>query len=211
MWMTVLKDNREKNLRNRVAREAAMLLYMSQEKEYKQAKKRAAETLATRILPSNFEVAEELDRIAEETEGAQRREWLIRMRKEAKEIMEKLKEFSPRLVGSVWRGTNHQNSDIDILVYAQDQTQILDRLRKQDFVIGSSEWRSVTKEGEKMSSFHINVILASEDKVEVVVRSLDVLGHPERCEIYGDTKIGLTLNKLTKVLEENPVQRFVPF
>ena len=46
-------------MRNRVAREAALLLYTSQEKEYKQAKKRASETLGARVLPSNLEVAEE--------------------------------------------------------------------------------------------------------------------------------------------------------
>jgi len=104
-----LKRNRTKTLRGRVAREAALLLYTSQEKEYKQAKKRAAETLGVRVLPSNLEVAEELDRIAEEREGASRKELLLRMRREAREIMEILEEFNPRLVGSVWRGTARQN------------------------------------------------------------------------------------------------------
>ncbi|PVX24800.1 MAG: tRNA adenylyltransferase, partial [Candidatus Bathyarchaeum sp.] len=97
-----MKGNRAKMLRNRVAQEAALLLYTSQEKEYKQAKKRAAETLGARVLPSNHEVAEELHEIAEEREGTHRRERLLRMRKEAEEIMKALKEFNPRLVGSVW-------------------------------------------------------------------------------------------------------------
>jgi predicted nucleotidyltransferase len=205
-----LKGNRTKMLRNRVAQEAALLLYTSQEKEYKQAKKRAAETLGARVLPSNFEVAEELDRIAEEREGAQRVELILRMRKEAKEIMKALEEFCPRLVGSVWRGTARQNSDIDILAFSQDSIQVLGQLQKHSFEVERSEWISVTKEGRKDSSFHIHVVLHSGDEAEVVVRSIDYLGKPERCETYGDDKTGLNLKQLTKVLKDNPLQKFVP-
>jgi predicted nucleotidyltransferase len=205
----VLKGNRTKLLRTRVAQEAALLLYTSQEKEYKQAKQRASQTLGARVLPSNLEVAEELDRIAEEREGAQRRELLHRMRNEAQKIMEALKMFSPLLVGSVWRGTARRNSDIDILAFSQEPTQVMSQLQ-HGFVVESSEWRSVTKEGKKESSFHIYVLLASGDGAEVVVRSLECLGQPERCETYGDVKTGLSLNQLTKILEENPLQKFVP-
>jgi len=48
-------NSRYPSLKKRVAREAALLLYTSQEKEYKQAKKRATENLGARILPSNAE------------------------------------------------------------------------------------------------------------------------------------------------------------
>jgi predicted nucleotidyltransferase len=205
-----LKGNRTKMLRHRVAREAALLLYTSQEKEYKQAKKRASETLGARVLPSNLEVAEELDRIAEEREGTSRKKLLLRMRIEAREIMEALKEFNPRLVGSVWRGTAHQNSDIDILTFSQDPIQVLKQLQKHNFEAESSEWRSVTKEGRKEASFHIHILLLSGDEVEVVVRSLNYLGRSERCETYGDARTGLSLNQLTKILKENPLQKFVP-
>ncbi len=205
-----MKGNRTKLLRNRVAQEAALLLYTSQEKEYKQAKKRAAETLGARVLPSNHEVADELDQIAEEREGTQRKERLLRMRKEAKEIMEALEEFSPRLVGSVWRGTARQGSDIDIIAFSQDHLQVLRQIQKQNFEVSRSERLSVTKEGEKESSFHIHISFPSGDEAEVVVRSLSSLGKQERCETYGDIKTGLSLNQLTKVLKENPLQKFVP-
>ena len=115
-----MRRNGLKILRKRVAREAALLLYTSQEKEYKQAKQRAAEILGARVLPSNFEVAEELDKIAQDREGSERKEQLLRMRKEAKQIMEVLAEFCPRLVGSVWRGTARKNSDIDIHTFSEE-------------------------------------------------------------------------------------------
>ena len=197
-------------LRERVAREAALLLYSSQEKEFKQAKQRAAEILKTRNLPSNREVAEELDRIVEERESATRKRLLLRMRREAQEIMTALKDYSPRLIGSVWRGTARQNSDIDILAYDQDTRQVLNQFQKQNYKIKGSEWSSVTKEGKKETSFHIHIILPSGDETEVVVRSLNYLGQSERCETYGDVKTGLSLNQLTKILKENPLQKFVP-
>lgn len=205
-----MKGNRSKLLRTRVAQEAALLLYTSQEKEYKQAKQRAAETLGARVLPSNFEVAEELDRIAEDAEGPKRTELLLRMRLEAKNVMEALKTFSPRLVGSVWRGTARKNSDIDIHVFSEDHNMVVDLLKKHNITPKSSEWRSVTKGGQKVSSFHVHAFLASGDGLEVVVRSPDSIGEPERCETYGDIKTGLTLSQLTKILQENPLQRFVP-
>jgi predicted nucleotidyltransferase len=197
-------------LRERVAREAALLLYTSQEKEYKQAKQRAAQTLKTHVFPSNLEVAEELDGIVEEREGASRKSLLLRMRREAQEIMTTLKDYSPRLVGSVWRGTARRNSDIDIQAYSQDPSLVLNQLQKQSFMVKGSEWRSVTKEGKKESSFHIHILLPSGDEVEIVVRSLHSLGQPERCEIYGDAKTGLNLHELTKVLREYPLKKFVP-
>jgi len=106
--------------KRRVAREAATLLYFGAEKEYKQAKDKAAQTLGTHFLPSNLEVALELDRIAEEQEGEKRKERLIEMRIEALAVMRLLSGFRPVLIGSVWRGTIKQGSDIDIAVYTAD-------------------------------------------------------------------------------------------
>jgi predicted nucleotidyltransferase len=207
---SILKHDRTKLLRNRVAQEAALLLYTSQEKEYKQAKQRAAETLGVRLLPSNLEVVEELNRIAEETEGQKRRELLLRMRKEAKEVMEFLKMFSPCLVGSVWRGTARKDSDIDIHVFFHDHQQVVQELQKHNIIAKSSEWRSVTKGGLKEESFHFYAVLGSGDAIEVVVRNPDYMRKTEKCEIYGDVKTGLTLIQLSKILQDNPLQKFVP-
>jgi len=197
-------------LRKRVAREAATLLYTSQEKEYKQAKKRATQTLGVRVLPSNLEVAEELDKIAEEMEGPSRQERLLRMRREALHTMEALRDFHPRLVGSVWRGTAHQNSDIDILTFSSDPTAVLAQLQKSNFRIARAEWSAVTKRGKKESSFHIHLALPSGDEAEVVVRSPEKMSLFDKCEIYGDLVTGLGYPQLRRILEENPLQKFMP-
>jgi predicted nucleotidyltransferase len=197
-------------LKNRVAREAAFLLYTAQEKEYKQAKERANENLGARILPSNLAVARELDAIAEELEGASRHKRLVQMRKEALKIMQILKDFNPRLVGSVWRGAINKNSDIDIVAFASTPNAVLTSLQESSFSIAKTEWLSVTKAGRKEASFHIYVALPSGNEAEVVVRSVEKVNLCEKCEIYGDRVTGLNGSQLVKVLKEDPLARFVP-
>ena len=197
-------------LRRMVAREAAFLIYTSQEKEYKQAKIRAAETLGVRILPSNREIAEELDAIATELEGRERLKRLVRMRREALEIMQCLKAFKPRLIGSVWRGTIHKNSDIDIIVYSASPEAVLQRLRRKHFTISEVKEVQVHKGGNKRSLLHIFVSLPSGDKAEIVVRGIEEENTIERCEIYGDIIKGLNINQLKNILQRDPYMKFVP-
>jgi len=198
------------NVRRNVAREAAILLYFGIEKEYRQAKLRAAKTLGVHFLPTNLEVAMELDRIAEENEGAARLERLVKMRKEALNLMKILKNFSPLLVGSVWRGTIYRGSDIDIIAYHNEPHEILKLLEKK-FKILECGWTAVTKKGEPKKSFHIILELPGGEKAEITVRNVEELGVKETCEIYGDKISGLSIHELEKVLLENPTKRFVPF
>lgn len=117
-------------LRKKIAREAASLLYFGIEKEYKQAKLKAAKTVRSKFLPTNREVALELDRIAEENEGSARNERLIQMRKEALTLMKTLRAYKPILIGSVWRGTIRHGSDIDIVV-RHDEPEDISKILKQ--------------------------------------------------------------------------------
>lgn len=196
-------------LRKKVAREAAILLYTSEEKEYKQAKCKAAKTLRTWILPSNREIAEELDKIAEEHEGVSRKKRLIQMRKEALEIMKTLEDFKPRLIGSVWRGTANRKSDIDIVVFS-DPSSVIDRLREGGFNILGVEKVATTKRGEMRDSLHVYCELVSSDKVEIVIRKPEEAERMEPCEIYGDVVKGLNIEELERVLENDPLQKFLP-
>ncbi|RLG99309.1 tRNA adenylyltransferase, partial [Candidatus Bathyarchaeota archaeon] len=75
-----MKNSISNDLRQKAAREAALLLYTQQEKEYKQAKVRATKSLGINFLPNNREIAEQLDLLAEEVEGEERKRRLIEMR-----------------------------------------------------------------------------------------------------------------------------------
>jgi predicted nucleotidyltransferase len=196
--------------RARVADEAALLLYMGQEKEYKQAKLRAAKTLGVRVLPSNAEVAEALDRVAEEREGEERKQRLVAMRKEALEIMKLLRKMHPVLTGSVWRGTARKESDIDIVVFNDNPEKVRRELEKACHKIIKMEGQTVTKQGQKLQTFHIHLMLPSNDEVEVIVRGLERMHVQEQCEIYGDVQTGLNIGQLEQLLEMDPTQKFTP-
>jgi len=51
-------------------------------------------------MPTNVEVAMELDRMAEETEGLARQERLVKLRETALQLMKTLRKYDPILVGA---------------------------------------------------------------------------------------------------------------
>jgi len=202
--------NADSNSKRTVAREAATLLYFGAEKEYKQAKLKAAKTLGVHFLPTNLAVAIELDKIAEENEGSARNERLIQMRQEALKAMLVLKEHCPLLIGSVWRGTIRHGSDIDIAVYHDVPDEILGLLEKAGFRTSKTEWTAVTKKGKHEASFHIYVETSGKQTAEVVVRSSDQANRKRKCEIFGDEIRGLSIQELERVLKESPTHKFTP-
>lgn len=196
--------------RKKVIKEAATLLYDGVEKEYKQAKLKAAKTYGLHYMPTNLDVALEIDRIAEEKEGPAREERLVKLRKEALRIMRILKKYDPILVGSVWRGTIHHDSDLDITVHHEEPQQVLKALEQTDLKIERKQWVSVTKQGKKKSSFHIYVMSPIKEQVEIIVHSPEEACLKVKCEIYGDEISGLRSEELETVLKEDPTKRFLP-
>jgi predicted nucleotidyltransferase len=198
------------SIRGKIAREAANLLYSGAEKEYKQAKLKAAKILRLNLLPTNLEVALELDKIAEEHEGPARQDRLVQMRKQALKLMKILKAYKPVLVGSVWRGTIHHESDIDIAVYHDDPEIILISLKHGNFNVTLIEPVAITKKGKRKSSLHVHIDLPMKEKAELKICNSEEAGRKEKCEIYGDEIIGLDTSELERLLRENPAQRFLP-
>jgi predicted nucleotidyltransferase len=200
------------DLRRRVAHEAALLLYSGLEKEYLQAKRQAAHSLNMNSLPSNREVAEELDMIAEELEGKERWDRLTRLRRIALKLMECLERFKPTLIGSVWRGTVTKNSDVDIRVLCDDHRIVEKVLRDSQYDVLRTVEKSKQDpiEGRSRSFHHIYIDLAHDVEVEVVVRGSIDSADVGRCEIYGDLLTGLSIDMLRRVLMEDALRRFLP-
>jgi predicted nucleotidyltransferase len=132
------------------------------------------------------------------------------MRKEALKTMSTLKAYNPILIGSVWRGTIHHESDIDIRVYHDDPNDILNALKKDDYKIVRTELTTVTEKGQKRASFHAYLESLTRERIEIIVRNSEELNRKEKCEIYGDEITGLNLRQLERILEENPAKRFLP-
>jgi predicted nucleotidyltransferase len=205
-----LRKQASSSIRGKVAKEAASLLYTRQEKEYKQAKLRAAETLGARSLPSNKDIAFELDKLADEMEGAERAERLVQMRKDALWMMVMLGDFHPKLIGSVWRGTANKNSDIDVEAFASDESKVLEIITGSGLAVSKAQRIFVSKEHELERVFQVRVILPSNNELELIVRSPEKRDRLGRCEIYGDRIKGLGIHQLRKILLTDPLRKFVP-
>jgi len=196
--------------RRDVAREAARLLYTGASEEYIHAKERAARNLGVETMPSNHEVAVELDLLADAIEGKTRGELIIQMRGLALGLMRGLSDVKPVLRGSVWRGTARKGSDIDIDVYSNEPSEVKKLLEDSGYIVSGSE-ENVAVSGRVMSrSTHIQVSLEDEIEGEVVVRPVEEHGLEARCEVYGDVKKGLRLPELEKLMNKDPLRKFVP-
>ncbi len=189
--------------RSSVAREAARLLYSGAAEEYIQAKEMAAASLGVEAVPSNYEVAVELDRLADELEGGERQRRLVEMRGTGLAVMCSLGAFSPRLIGSVWRGTARRGSDVDVVALADGPAEVEKALAGYKI----REKGEVTfKGGVHAYRFKLE---SGAYEVEVVVRPPAEYTE-DRCDVYGDTKRGITLPELERLMGVDPLRRFVP-
>jgi predicted nucleotidyltransferase len=189
--------------RSSVAAEAARLLYNGVAEEYIQAKDMAATSLGAKSIPSNYEVALELDRIADEVEGEERQRRLVEMRKTALRVMKSLSEYNPRLIGSVWRGTAMKGSDVDIVALTQSPIDV-------EVALGNykiKEKGEVTFKGG-VHAYHFKLDVEP-DEIEVIVRAPSEYTE-DRCDTYGDVKRGVTLPELERLLRVDPLRKFVP-
>jgi predicted nucleotidyltransferase len=196
--------------RIKIAKEAARLIYRGIAEEYKQAKNMAARNIGINSMPSNYEVAIELDLLADQEEGDGRRKLIVKLRYEALKLMKVLDKFDQILTGSVWRGTARKGSDIDINVYSNKPKQVEKVLQSSGYKINESKEVVATSSGKTNRTWHIYTNLEDGIVAEVIVRPLPEKEKVEKCEIYGDSKRGLSKSELEKIMRNDPLRKFVP-
>jgi hypothetical protein len=149
-------------VRQQIALLAARLMYDRSESEYFTAKRKAARQLGLDYrfkphdLPSNAEVREQVQALANLYEGDARTRNLRAMRLAALRMMRLLAQFRPRLIGSTWTGHTRAGSDIDIHVFSNSEsavTAVLDDLGYEYDV----EHKRVVKHNEERIFTHIHV------------------------------------------------------
>lgn len=120
-------NNRDRQLRTRVAQEAARILLHSGSRDFLAAKRKAAERLGLkdlRNLPSNLEIEDALGEHQRIFHADSQPRHLRVQREAALRAMELLDGFRPRLVGAVLRGTADQHSPVHLHVFTDSPEEI---------------------------------------------------------------------------------------
>jgi predicted HD phosphohydrolase/predicted nucleotidyltransferase len=148
-------------LRRQIAYEAACLMYRRQESEYYRAKQKAARRICRgwvkpADLPSNSEIRDEIQSLSRLYEGEHRTENLREMRLEALRMMRALRQFRPRLIGSVLTGHVRVGSDIDIHIFS-DSVESVTHILDEQAVVYDVERKRVRKQGEERIFTHVHV------------------------------------------------------
>src|SRR3954449_1455189 len=141
-------------IRRQIALLAARLMYEREEKEYFTAKRKAARQLGLDYkyrpgdLPSNAEIRDQIQTLAQFYEGSRRNDHLREMRVAALRMMRRLSAFRPRLIGSVLTGHVRKGSDIDLHVFTDHVSAVTSVFEEQQLRF-NIERKRVVKHGEE--------------------------------------------------------------
>jgi len=174
----------DERIRRQVALLAARLMYERQESEYFTAKRKAARQLGVEYkfrpgdLPSNREIRDQIQALANVYEGSGRADDLRSMRLEALRMMRLLAVFRPRLIGSVLTGHVRKGSDVDLHVFSNNLSSVTSVLDDENLRY-TVERKRVRKHNEERVFTHVHVegrfnfelTLYDEDKVNYAFKS----------------------------------------
>jgi hypothetical protein len=196
------------NIRREIARRAAALMYARDEHEYFTAKRKAAKQVLgldrARDLPSNREIRDEIQLLAQMLEGESRGRELAAMRIEALRLMRGLEAFRPRLIGSVLTGHVRKGSDIDLHLFTDSLGLLEDALGAMglEFTV---EHKRVLKHNEQRVFTHVHVPGVGERgqyMAELTVYTADKSNYPFRSSITGKTMERAGIAELEALLRE---------
>ncbi len=158
-------------MRLRLAQEAAQILLQNGSRDYYAAKHKAALHLGaedTRNMPSNTEIESALQEYQRIFRADIQPVELRRLRKAALHAMQFFKDFKPRLVGSVLRGTADEHSVVTLHVFAATVEDIDLFLLQYNIPFEMSEKR-VRFQADVIQNLPVYRFAAEEVPIEMVI------------------------------------------
>ena len=198
----------DKKLRREIALRAAQMMYARDESEYFTAKRKAARQLGLDFryrpqgLPSNREIRDQVQVLADMYEGDQRLADLKAMRIEALRLMRKLAAYRPHLIGSVVTGHVREGSDIDIHLFSDGISGITSVL-DDNGLAHEVEYKRVIKHNEERVFTHIHV--DERYMHELTVYAAAQVNYPFKSSITGKRIVRASIDELEALLRsEDP-------
>ena len=193
----------DSKLRREIAVRAAQLMYARDESEYFTAKRKAARKLGVdfqhrpRDLPSNREIRDQIQILADLYEGEERLNELRTMRLDALRLMRKLAAFRPHLIGSVVTGHVRVGSDIDIHLFS-DSVAAITSVLEDNGLPYRVERKRVIKHNEERVFTHIH--LDDRYPCELTVYAADLVNYPFKSSITGKRILRASVEELEELL-----------
>lgn len=158
-------------LRLQVAAEAARILATEGQRNYGQAKRKAANRLGMSGrtgMPSNSEIAEQLKRYQTLYGGDQHAEGLARLREAALEAMQFFSRFRPKLVGPVLEGTADRHSRITLHLFCDTPDEVVSFLLSRNIRF-EQETRRIRWHDDSHRDLELVVIEAGGESFELAL------------------------------------------
>ena len=193
----------DERIRRQIALLAARLMYDRQESEYFTAKRKAARQLGVEYryrpcdLPSNAEIRDQIQALANLLEGDKRKENLKDMRLAALSMMRRLDRFHPRLIGSVWTGHIRQGSDTDLHLFSSNISSVTNVLDEHNLRY-TVERKRIIKHDEERVFTHVHV--ADKCDFDLTVYPMDKVSYVYKSSITGRAIERATLPELQQLL-----------
>lgn len=193
-------------IRQQIALLAARLMYDRTESEYFTAKRKAARQLGLDYrfkphdLPSNAEIRDQIQALANLYEGDARTNNLRAMRLAGLRMMRLLAQFRPRLIGSTLTGHTRAGSDIDIHVFANSESSVTAILDDAGYAY-DLEHKRVVKHNEERIFTHIH-LTDGRFNYELTLYPADKVNYMFKSSITGKAIERASIAELEQLLRE---------
>lgn len=195
---------RAENLRRALAQEAARVMAEHGVRDFLFAKRKAAERFGVvdgSVLPRNTEIEEALQEYQRLFGGEAHLESLQAQREVALDVMHRLKEFQPRLVGPVLHGTATPHDDVMLHVFSDRAENITFRLMDQGvpFEVGERRTRLDAERVVQQPALRLEV---DGQPVEIVVFPIDGIRQAPSSPVDGKPMRRADTAEVAALLEE---------
>lgn len=194
---------RENQLKLRLAETAARVMNESGLRDYQMAKQKAASILGIserRCWPSNQEIEQALLDYQRLFEADQSEERLRSLRQTALEAMRFLKDFQPRLVGSVLNGTTTKHTDVELHLFSEYPEMVSLYLEDQGIPFDEKEKR-LRISGPEYQRYPVYRFIAKDQSIELTVFPLNGLRQAPLSPVDGKPMQRLSYAEATKLIQ----------
>ena len=165
----------DSQMRQRIAQDAARIMIEQGIKDFHKAKKKAADNIGIsdrEVMPSNTEIEEAVFEYQRIFKSQAQPQHLQELRQTAIKAMTLLKEFQPRLVGSVLRGSAGEHSDVNLHVFSDSPEAVSHFLTRHKIPHEQGEKRFRTAK-DKYELYTSYSFIAGEVPIDIVVFPID--------------------------------------